>query len=300
MAVDVFRLRKAGERIAFLIHAVGAVARVALVHTGEDSEWGSRIGRDEGVELPAFSQEGQSLSELWHVVQNIAGEDVTVIEVGVAAVEFAIVVVSWPGVARRRDFVNCVSERVGELRAEVAPARRAQRDLQRIVARIGPRLDLIDVVCVDELARLIADVTDGQASIPRHLKLRVNAEVLHVRRPQVLVDGEDGERRSWRCAGEDGHASLDGIRACAIRTCARIAGVEDRRRAGRLTRNAASSVRTGAIIDKQVAVDDVVVDAVMAAKYQIATAPRRVREAETRGEVVVVRRIKGIDVLAYD
>src|SRR5262249_34425524 len=82
---------------------------------------------------------------------------------------------------------------------------------------------------------------------------------------------------------EDGHAGLDGVRPIAFRTCARIAGVEDRRRASRLTRNAASRVRTRAIINKQVPVDDVVIDAVMAAKYQLAVAPGRVRKAETRG-----------------
>src|SRR5262245_11106451 len=323
MAVNVFRLREAGERIAFLIHAVGAVECVAVLLTCEDGERSSRISRNERVELPAFGQPGRPAPELRHVVEDIAREDVAVIEAGVAALEFAIVVVSRLDVARRRDFVNRVSERVGELRAEVAPTRGAQRDLQRIVARIGPRLDLgdaaelwelpeertprvrrrrrarrylVDVVVINQLARLIADVTDGQERIPRHLKLRINAEVLHVRRPQILVDGEDGERRVWRCAAEGGYASLDGKRAGAIRSGARIAGVEDWRRASRLTRNAASRVRTRAIIDKQVAVDDVVVDAVMAANYQIAAAPGRVRKAETRGEVVVVRRIERINI----
>src|SRR5262245_17420794 len=327
MAVDVFRLREAGERIAFLIHAVGVIACVADVLTCEDCERSSRISRNERVELPAFGQPGRPATELWHVVEDIAREDMAVIEAGVAAVEFAIVVVSRLDVARRRDFVNRVSERVGELRAEVAPARRAQRDLQRIVARIGPRLDLgdaaelgelpeestprvrrrrsarrglVDVACVDELARLIADVTDGQEHILRHLKLRINAEVLDVWGAQVLVDAEDGKRRLWRCAAEDGHTGLDGKQACAIRTCARIARVEDRRRASRLTRNAASRVRTRTIINKQVAVDDVIEDAVMAANYKIAAAPGRVRKAETRGEVVVIRRIKGIDVLTDD
>src|SRR5215468_8419385 len=119
----------------------------------------------------------------------------TVIEGGVASVEPPIVIVGGAVIARKGLLIDGVTERVGELRAEVVPTARADRNLERVVARVCPGLDfgdttelrkladerparirrrcrtrpnLIDVVRVDQLPSLVAHVSDLQQNLSGH------------------------------------------------------------------------------------------------------------------------------------
>src|SRR5215831_11185021 len=68
----------------------------------------------------------------------------TVIEGGVASVEPPIVIVGGAVIARKGLLIYGVTERVGELRAEVVPTAGADRQLERVVARICSGLDFSD------------------------------------------------------------------------------------------------------------------------------------------------------------
>src|SRR2546425_2747111 len=211
-----------------------------------------------------------------------------------------------------------MTKRVGKLRAEVVPIAGADRRLKRVVVRVGSRLDLgdtaelresaeersprigwrrsarqdlIDVVSVDQLTRLVSYVANLQHDPPRNLVLCVHTEILHVRRPQILVHGVGGERRLRRRAPKDELVRLHDHQTW-------IAYAEDRGGAARVSRNTTSRIRTCAVINEKVAIDDVVENTIVCADDELSAALRGEGEPETRSEIVVVSRVQRVNVLA--
>src|SRR5262249_42047798 len=138
------RLCDALKWITHLVGPVGAVPCVASIGAGQDGEGRTRVSGDEGVELPTSCQPCPPLSKLRYVIEQVARKQMPVIKAGIAPVEPSIVVIGRPVIARERLLVHCVTERVGELRAEVVPTAGADRQLERVVARICSGLDFSD------------------------------------------------------------------------------------------------------------------------------------------------------------
>src|SRR5947199_6164490 len=128
------------------------------------------------------------MGELRNVINDVAREVVTHIEVSVAIVAAEVVVVGRPVVAHVRNLMARVPQRITKLRADAMPRGGAKRGLKRVVLRIraggnfrytgelreraekGPagvrrlaariRQHLVDIVRIDQLASLIADIAN--------------------------------------------------------------------------------------------------------------------------------------------
>ena len=145
----------------------------------------------------------------------------------------------------------------------------------------------------DQLASLVAHIGELQEDVLGHLILHVQSVILDVGRPQILVDAVDG--KGWLRRG----ASKNELVLFHDHQIG-IPDAEDGGRAGRLARNSAPRIRAGAVVNKQVAIDNVVVDAVVTADHPLAAPLGSEGEAETGGEVVVISRIQRVEVLADD
>ena len=145
---------------------------------------------------------------------------------------------------------------------------------------------MIDVFRNNQFPALTSDVTGLNYNLRRKLMLHVQAEVLHVRGPEILIDSVHSERRLRRDAAKD-WLVLDYGKCTAI-----VLNAKDRIRAAGISRGTPPAGPC-TVVNEEVSVCDIVVDTPGAADHRLTAAGRRKSKSYSRGKVVQVARIEG-------